>query len=49
MNQTKYILFLTNLGDEINFKGGRICNTLKFDLVKLRKNFPRVFNQNTFL
>jgi hypothetical protein len=25
MNQTKYILFLTNLGDEIIFKGGRIC------------------------
>jgi hypothetical protein len=24
------------------------CNTLKFDLVELRKNFPRVFNQNTF-
>jgi hypothetical protein len=32
MNQTKYILFLTNLGDEIFVKGGRICNTLNLIL-----------------
>jgi hypothetical protein len=33
--------FLTNLEDEIIFKGGRICNTLKFNLVKTKKNSQR--------
>jgi hypothetical protein len=46
--QSLYVPFLTNLEDEISFKGGRICNTLKLNLVKLRKNSLKVFNQNTF-
>jgi hypothetical protein len=33
--------FSTNLGDEIIFKGGRICNTLKFYFWDLEKIHPR--------
>ena len=38
MNQTKYILFLTNLEDEILVKGGRICNTRNLVLGISRRN-----------
>jgi hypothetical protein len=44
--------FITPFGTYCSIRmpeGLKNCNTLKFDLVKLRKNFPRVFNQNTFL
>jgi hypothetical protein len=36
-----YTTFLTNLEDEISVKGGRICNTLKFNFVKIRKILQR--------